>query len=201
MKRPFVALIAAALIAAVSAPSPALAEARSYQIDPSHSSVTFTISHLGFSTTHGRFRKFDTEIQFDPENPASPDNRVAFVIDAASIDTDWERRDDHIRSGDFLDAANHPEIRFVSTAIEPLGNDEQGRPMVRLVGDLTILDTTRPVAFDVVMNQRGEIRDREVIGFDARGEIDRTEFGIGFGAPAIGAVLQVWVSLEIGPAR
>ena len=201
MNRPLVAVIAAALIAAVSPSTPALSEARSYEIDRSHASVSFTISHLGFTNILGRFRSFDADIQFDPEDPASPDNRVAFVIDAASIDTNWERRDDHIRSGDFLDAANHPEIRFVSTAIEPLGNDEQGSPMVRLVGDLTVLDTTGPVVFDVVLNQRGEVRGREVIGFDARGEIDRTEFGVAYGAPAIGAVLHVWVSLEISPAQ
>ncbi len=181
------------------ASSPALSEARDYRIDRSHAAVSFTVSHVGFSDTLGRFREFDADIRFDPDDPTASDNRVEFVIQAASIDTDWERRDDHIRSSDFLDADAHPEIRFVSTSIEPLGDDADGRPMVRLVGDMTMRGATRPAAFDVVMNRRGEMRGREVIGFSATGTVDRTEFGIDF-LPAIGAEIQVWVSLEISPA-
>ena len=201
MRHRLASAIAVAAFAVPFLSTPAFSEARKYQIDRSHAAVTFTVSHLGFSDTLGRFREFDAEIRFDPDDPASPDNSVVFTIDAASIDTDWERRDDHIRNADFLDVANHPEIRFDSTAIEPLENDAQGRPRVRLTGDLTLLGTTRPAAFEVVMNRRGEMRGREVIGFDARGMIDRTEFGLGYGAPAIGAELQVWISLEISPAR
>ena len=199
MKRLLFAAVAAAF-AVAAASSPAFSETRSHQIDRSHATVSFTISHLGFSQTMGWFREFTADILFDPDDPASPDNRVEFVIDAASVDTGWGPRDDHIRSSDFLDVSNHPEIRFVSTAIELLGEDEEGRPTVRLAGDLTVIGNTKPVTFDVVMNRRGEMRGREVIGFTATSVIDRTEFGVDRGAPAIGAEMQIWVSLEISPS-
>ena len=191
---------AAAAFAVATASSPAFSETRSYQIDRSHATVSFTISHLGFSETMGWFREFTADIHFDPDDPASSGNRVEFVIDAASVDTGWGPRDDHIRRSDFLDVSNHPEIRFVSTAIEPLGEDDAGRPMVRLTGDLTIIGNTQPVIFDVVMNRQGEMRGREVVGFTATSVIDRTEFGVDRGAPAIGAEMQIWVSLEISPS-
>ena len=200
MKHRLAAMAAAAAIAGATASYPAISETRSYQVDRSHATVSFTISHLGFSQTMGWFREFTADIQFDPDDPASPDSRVEFVIDAASVDTGWGPRDDHIRRSDFLDVSNHPEIRFVSTAIEPLGEDDQGRPTVRLTGDLTIIGNTNPVTFDVVMNRRGEMRGREVIGFTATSVIDRTEFGVDRGAPAIGAEMQIWVSLEIRPS-
>ena len=200
MNQRLVAMAAAAAIALASASSPAFSETRSYQIDRSHATVSFTISHLGFSQTMGWFREFSADIRFDPDDPASPDTRVEFVIDAASVDTGWGPRDDHIRSSDFLDVSNHPEIRFVSTGIEPLGEDGQGRPTVRLAGDLTIVGNTKPITFDVVLNRRGEMRGREIIGFTASGVIDRTEFGVDRAAPAIGAEMQIWVSLEISPS-
>ena len=198
MKHRIVAAVAAVAVATAS--SLAFSETRSYQIDRSHATVSFTISHLGFSETMGWFRDFTADIQFDPDDPASSGNRVEFVIDAASVDSGWGPRDDHIRSSDFLDVSNHPEIRFVSTAIESLGEDDAGRPMVRLAGDLTIIGNTQPVIFDVVMNRQGEMRGREVVGFTATSVIDRTKFGVDRGAPAIGAEMQIWVSLEISPS-
>ena len=199
MRHALTAILTAATLVAVLIPSTLQAEARGYKIDRSHATVSFRVSHLGFSDTLAVFRKFSADIRFDPENPVAPENRVDFVIDAASIDTNWERRDEHIRGGDFLDVANHPEIRFVSTGIEELEDDGSGSSVVRLTGDLTIRGATRPAEFEVVMNRRGEMRGKEVIGFEATGRVDRREFGIDFAAPAIGAILDVWISLEVSP--
>ncbi|MEM1162192.1 MAG: YceI family protein, partial [Pseudomonadota bacterium] len=102
--------------AALAVTLPFAAHAEPYAIDKSHAHVTFTVGHLGFSTTHGQFRKFDASVDFDPSSVEA--TKVSFTIDAASVDTFWEARDQHIRGKDFLDVENHPEITFVSTGVK-----------------------------------------------------------------------------------
>jgi polyisoprenoid-binding protein YceI len=159
------------------APLPALAE---WTIDPAHTSVSFEVSHLGFSTVTGFFRELEGEVSFDPENLDATE--VSVKIDAASVDTLWAARDEHVRSGDFLDVENHPEITFVSTGVEVTGEE------------------TNPVSFDAVLNQIGENPfdpEQRIAGFTLAGEIDRTEFGVDFGAPVISAVLPVTINVEL----
>ena len=172
------------------APLPALAE---WTIDPAHTSVSFEVSHLGFSTVTGFFRELEGEVSFDPENLDATE--VSVKIDAASVDTLWAARDEHVRSGDFLDVENHPEITFVSTGVEVTGEDT-----AVISGDVTIRGETNPVSFDAVLNQIGENPfdpEQRIAGFTLAGEIDRTEFGVDFGAPVISAVLPVTINVEL----
>jgi len=181
-----------AVLAATLALAPAAALAE-WAIDPAHTHVSFTVNHLGFSDVKGMFREFDAEVSFDPEDLAA--TSVTFTIAAASVDTLWDPRNENIRSGDFLDVAHHPEITFVSTAVEPTG---EGTATV--AGELTIKGVTNPVTLDATLNAIGPNpfnAEQEIAGFTLTGEIDRTAFGIGFGAPAIGAVMPVTINVEL----
>ncbi|MEO0912636.1 MAG: YceI family protein [Pseudomonadota bacterium] len=183
-------------LATALAMAPLAGLAAPWTVDKSHTQITFTVDHLGFSDTNGIFREFDAEVSFDPENIEATE--VTFTIDASSIDTFWEARDNHVKNADFLNTSEHPNITFTSTAVEQTGDDT-----ATVTGDLTILGVTQPVTFDAQLNKLGPNPfnpDLQVAGFTLTGEIDRTEFGMGFGAPAIGTVIPVTVNLEMSPA-
>jgi polyisoprenoid-binding protein YceI len=169
------------------------AAAASWELDRAHTQIVFTVDHLGFSDVTAAFRTMDGEVSFDSDDLEATE--VTLVIDAASIDTLWEARDEHIRSADFLDVTNHPEITFVSTGLELTGDET-----AMLTGELTIRGETNPVAFDAVLNNIGPNPfrpDQQIAGFTLTGEIDRTEWGIDFGSPVIGAVMPVTVNVEL----
>lgn len=142
-----------------------------YNIDPPHSSVGFKVKHLVVSTTSGRFNEFEGHIMFDENNISN--SSVEFTIDAASIDTDNEDRDKHLRSADFFEVEKYPEITFKSTKVE---NTKNG---YFLHGKLTMHGVTKDVTFPFEYN--GSIQDpwgNTRIGFDAYTELDRKEYGI-----------------------
>ncbi|MEM8754165.1 MAG: YceI family protein [Pseudomonadota bacterium] len=185
--------IAAALFALAAAPL----AAAPWKIDRSHAHITFSVSHLGFSETQGVFRKFDAEIDFDPESVETAS--VTFVIDAESVDTNWPARDRHVRSKDFLDVKNHPEIRFVSTAVR-LRDEETAD----VTGDLTIRGVTKEETFTAKMRKIAPSPfnpEQIVAGFMIEGEIDRREYGVDYGAPAIGVMVPLRIDVEISPAE
>ncbi|MEM0988711.1 MAG: YceI family protein [Pseudomonadota bacterium] len=166
-----------------------------HTLDKSHAHVTFVVSHLGFSSVHGQFRKFDADISFDAEKVET--SSVAFTIDAASVDTFWEPRDKHIRGADFLDVENHPTITFISTSIATTGADTAD-----VTGDLTIRGVTQSVTFQAKMNKIGPSPfnpNKTIAGFTVTGEIDRTQFGVSYAAPAVSAVIPVKIELEMSP--
>ena len=172
------------------------AAAQPYVLDKSHAVISFTVDHLGFSDVKGVFQEFDAEIELDPD--AVENSSVRFVIDAASVNTFWPKRDEHIRGEDFLNVDAYPNIVFESTEITPTGGDTAD---VR--GNLTIRDMTREVTFQAELNKMGPSPfdpDKTIAGFTVAGEIDRTEFGVDYAAPAVGAVIPVTISLEMSPA-
>ncbi|MGF1447291.1 MAG: YceI family protein [Pikeienuella sp.] len=190
MRTTYAALTTAALLAA----APAFAEP--FILDKSHAHVKFSVDHLGFSQTIGHFRDFDAEINFDPTDIEAA--QVRFVIEAASIDTFWEARDEHIRGADFLDVANHPEIVFASTDVVQTGDET-----AQITGDLTIRGVTKPIIFQAELNKIGPSPfdpAKTVAGFVVTGVIDRTEFGITYAAPAVGVEIPVEIHLEMSPA-
>jgi polyisoprenoid-binding protein YceI len=121
-----------------------------WHVDPAHSSVEFEVKHMMIATVHGRFREFNGTIEAAED---INDSRVYGKVTAASIDTNDETRDAHLRSADFLDVAKHPEITFESTHIEPLGG-----PEFRMTGDLTIKGVTRTVELDSTVEAPSSIR-------------------------------------------
>jgi polyisoprenoid-binding protein YceI len=180
-------ILAAALLAA----APAFA-AEPWELDKSHATISFRADHLGFSSTHGVFRAFDADILFDPENIEATE--VTVTIDAASIDTFWEARDNHLRSADFLDVDNHPTITFVSTGIEQTGENT-----AILTGDMTMIGETREVSFNATLNQLAPnpFNGAPTAGFTLEGEIMRADFGMNFGGDAFAVTVPVTIDVEI----
>jgi polyisoprenoid-binding protein YceI len=145
-----------------------------WTIDPSHSEVGFSVRHLGISKTRGRFGTFSGTIVI-AEQPEQ--SRVNVDIDATSIDTRDSRRDDHLRSADFFDAATFPTLSFVTTGVVQEGDRWQ------VTGDLTIKDITKPVILDAEV--AGLVTDpmgNDRVGFQASTEINREDFGVTWNA-------------------
>jgi polyisoprenoid-binding protein YceI len=154
-----------------------------WQIDPSHSSVSAQVRHMMLTTVRGGFSGTTGVIDFDPARPEA--GGVELRIPAASVNTGDEKRDGHLRSADFLDAATHPEIVFKSTKVTPRGKDE-----FVVDGDLTIRGTTKPVRVNVeLIGIAADPRAGQRAGFDAKFSFDRTQWGLVWNMPIPSGVL------------
>ena len=141
-----------------------------YVTDSAHTLVGFTVRHLVINKVRGKFNGFVGTITFD-ENDVTK-SAMQGTIKTASIDTDNEKRDKHLRSPDFFDAATHPEITFVSTRAEKKGDGYV------LIGDLTIRGTTKEVEVPFAMTGKITHRGKTRIGFEASLRINRKDFGV-----------------------
>ncbi|ABI56754.1 YceI family protein [Alkalilimnicola ehrlichii MLHE-1] len=139
---------AVSLVGLLAFTAPAVAGDEVYDLDPAHSFVTFSISHLGFSFIEGRFNELEGEFVYDPEAPEN--SRVTMEVATASIDTNHAERDRHLRGEDFLHVSEYPVARFETTGFEPDGEDG------RLLGELTLHGETRPIEVDVTFVGAGE---------------------------------------------
>lgn len=165
-----------------------------WTLDPVHTYLGFVIKHMMVSKVRGRFTTFSGQIVTDTANPL--ESTVSVTIEATSIDTDNEMRDNHIRSADFFDAEHHPQITFVSTAVR----HESGEFFVD--GDLTIRGTTRAVTLAVESAEFGpSLQGGAKAGFSATTEINRMDFGVSYNGPIPGggAVLgdKVQIVLDV----
>ncbi|MCC7167161.1 MAG: polyisoprenoid-binding protein [Rhodospirillales bacterium] len=181
-------LVAALALAALSAPALA---GEKFPLDPSHTSIYFIHSHFGFSKMIGRFNESSGEIDFEKDN--IPASKVKVVIKASSIDTNHAKRDDHLRSPDFFNVKEFPEITFVSTGIEKTG-ERSGK----LMGNLTMVGVTKPVVLDATFNKDdiSPPSKKFTIGFSARGKIKRSDFGMKYGVPNLGDELEMLIETE-----
>lgn len=170
---------------------PVLAAPASYVLDAPHVSTAFIINHLGYSNMIGRFNDVTGAVQFDKD--AVQTATVKVVIKSGSVDTNFAKRDEHLRSPDFFNAKEFPEITFVSSKVEKTG-DKTGK----LVGDLTMLGVTKPVTLDVVFNKQADnpMSKKDTLGFSARGKIKRTDFGMKYGTPNIGDEVELLIEAE-----
>ncbi|MGA2539811.1 MAG: YceI family protein [Terracidiphilus sp.] len=131
-----------ALVIALFLPAATLAAQDAWQIDPMHSSAQFSVRHLGISTVRGAFTKVSGTILVDDANPAR--DQITASIDAASVDTRVEMRDNDLRSPNFFDVQKYPTITFKSKRVEPAGPGK-----LKVAGDLTIHGVTKEVVLDV----------------------------------------------------
>ncbi len=168
-----------------------------YNIDSAHSGVHFKVRHLMISSVRGEFTKLTGSITLDPDNPAATSFEAN--IDAASISTRETDRDNHLKSPDFLDVANHPNITFKSTKVTATGPDSY-----QAVGDLTIRGTTKPVTLEI-SEVSPEAKDPWGLmrrGATATGKINRKDFGVSFnialeaGGWAVGDEIQIAIDVE-----
>jgi len=185
--------LASALVLTISA----WASASEWTVDKAHSSIGFTVSHMVISKVPGKFTDFDGAVTFDPAHPA--DGSVSFTIQAASISTDNEKRDSHLKSADFFDVEQYPEFTFVSTKVDPGDKNHY-----QITGDLTMRGVTREVTFDAVLN--GVVDDpwgNTKAGFSATTTINRQDFGVNWsktldtGGLVAGNDVDITVELEL----
>jgi polyisoprenoid-binding protein YceI len=164
-----------------------------WDIDPTHSDVSFTVRHMMVSKVRGRLGAFSGEIVTAPEFTAST---VTASVDSASIDTGNQQRDGHLRSPDFFHVENHPTWEFRSTAVRADGED------YTLEGDLTVKGVTRPVSFTLEVNGFGpDPYGGTRAGFTATTTISRNDFGVDIAMPLDGGGVvvgdKVTITLEI----
>jgi len=146
-----------------------------WKLDPAHSTVEFSVRHMMITTVKGGFGGVEGSVTVDGEDTSN--SGVEVEIDAASIDTRTEQRDDHLRSGDFLDVENHPFITFRSTGVK--GSFADPGDSSTVTGELTIRGTTKPVELDVTYQGDGiDPWGGERKSFSARATIDRRDFGL-----------------------
>jgi polyisoprenoid-binding protein YceI len=168
-----------------------------WRIDANHSAANFSVRHLMVSTVRGNLGRISGTLEYDGKDVSSI--KADVTIDVNAIDTQNEGRDKHLRSDDFFDVANHPNITFKSKRAEP-GTD--GR--FKLIGDLTIRGTTKEVVLDVegpspvVKTQRGGI----ATGASATTKIKRLEYGLKYNSmveagPVVGDEVTITIDLEV----
>ena len=153
-------------------------ETTKWIIDGSHSEIQFKVKHLMISTVTGQFNSFNATLETEGEDFTTA--KVNFTADINSISTNNAQRDGHLQSGDFFDAANHPQITFVSDKAERSGEDTY-----KVYGTLTMRGVSKPVTLEaelggITQDPWGNTR----AGITLTGKINRTQFGVSFGAVA-----------------
>ena len=149
-----------------------------YEIDPAHSNVSFSVRHLMVTNVRGSFKSVKGTVVYDPEDPSA--STVHAVIDAGSITTNDNERDTHLKSEDFLFVARYPTIEFNSTGVK--ASDHTG---FEVTGDLTVRGVTKPVLLTVedVSTETKDPWGNLRIGASAKAKIKRSDFGLTWNAP------------------
>lgn len=143
-----------------------------WTLDASHSEIQFKVRHMMISNVSGEFQKFDASVETEGDDFTTA--KINFTADVDSITTKNEQRDGHLKSPDFFDAANHPQLKFEGTKLEKVDDESY-----KLHGNLTIRETTKPVTFDVeyggtIVDPWGATR----AGFTIDGKVNRKEYGL-----------------------
>jgi polyisoprenoid-binding protein YceI len=178
------------LVIVLLATGPALAS--TWEIDPAHTSVQFSVRHLMISNVRGEFPKVAGTVRADDQDPTK--SVIEATVDAASIDTREAKRDEHLRSADFLDVEHYPKMTFRSKRITRKGDRHY-----EVVGDLTLHGVTKEVTLDVdgptppMTDPRGSVR----AGAEAKTRIDRRDFGITWSKALDGGGVMVGNDLDV----
>jgi polyisoprenoid-binding protein YceI len=165
---------------------------QTWNIDPAHTAAQFSVRHLGISTVRGAFTKVSGSVQYDPSDPTK--TTIEATIDANSVDTRVEKRDNDLRGPDFFDVAKHPTLIFKSTRVETAGAGK-----LKLVGDLTIHGVTKEVVLDVdgpsapIKDPRGNLH----MGVSATTTVKRKDFGVNGAAAAVGDDVPITIDMEL----
>ena len=179
----------------------ATVEALAWNVDAPHTEVNFSVKHF-FTPVTGTFDDYEIDLTFDAEDPANSSVRV--TIDVASVNTGNERRDNHLRSGDFFEAEAYPQMTFVSTSVRQTGADQ-----LVAVGDLTIKGVTQQIELPItllgVMDVPQEMQQmlggvQRIASFTADAKLNRKDFGVGVGNWAatmvVGGEVTVGIAVE-----
>jgi len=184
---------AAAMMVAMSG-SPAAAsmeqaDSGAFTVDRVHSSVLFRVSHLGVSQSYGRFNEMEGSFLINPDSPESSNLNIS--VKTTSVDTANGKRDDHLRSPDFFNAAQFPVATFKSTAFKKVGDKKY-----EVTGDLTFHGVTKSITAPLEHVGTAEARGAMKSGFECIFEIKRSDFGMNYMPGALGEDVRVIVSIE-----
>jgi polyisoprenoid-binding protein YceI len=187
--RRFALLASVALVSGFAFSAQAAPE--KFELDKPHTQIIFSVNHLGFSTSYGKFTDYAGTINLDQQEPKNSD--VDVTIQTASLDMSDEKWDEHLKSKDFFDVEQFPTMTFKSTKVEVTGDKT-----ANVTGDLTLHGVTKPVTLAVTYNGTGKhpMMDRMETGFEATGKIKRSDFGMGYGVPAVGDDVNITISVE-----
>lgn len=178
-------LLVTAAAAQDSTPAaPPEAPAGTYVLDTAHTTIGFKVTHLGISEVHGRFNEFSGEVTLG-EQPA-----FNATIQTASVDTGVERRDNHLRSGDFFSADQHPQITFKSKGVEVDGDTH------KVTGDFTMHGQTKEIVLPLKYFGSTEFRGKQRVGFVGEVTIDRREWGLEAWQGMVGNDVTLIISFE-----
>ena len=178
-------------ITALAMAATAAAQAATWQIDPNHTAAQFSVRHLGVSTVRGAFTKVSGSVTHDPTDPSK--DSLEAIIDASSVDTRVEMRDNDIKSPHFFDVQKYPTITFHSKSTKVAGPGK-----LLITGDLTIHGVTKEVVLDVD-GPSGPIDDRagQRMGASATTKITRQDFGVTAGSGVVGDEITITIDVEM----
>ena len=187
------ALLAASLLSlgAYAAGPSTDSEPTRYQLDPVHTQVFFSVSHLGFSNSSGRFRVKDGWFRFDPEHWDASSCSVTIAVDSLDLgDESWQKK---MLSDEFFDVKQHPEMTFDCTGLEKTGDDTG-----RLAGKLALHGVTRELTLELRLNKVGthSYSFKRMAGFSASGTLRRSDFGMKALLPAVGDEVTLRIEAE-----
>jgi len=179
-----------AIAVILAASLPLAAHAESYTVDPAHTFPHFSVSHLGFSTMQGRFDKSSGKVTLDR---AAKTGSVDIAIEAASVSTGFAKRDEHLKSPDFFNAAEFPTITYKSSAVK-----FKGDAPATVEGNLTMLGVTKPVTLTIDAFKCGvhPMNKKDVCGAAATGQFKRSDFGMKYGLPNVGDDIKLVFEVE-----
>lgn len=169
----------------------ALAAPKAYKIDPTHTDVTASWSHLGFSNPMAHFGQVDGTIVYDAAKPSA--SKVEVTIPLSGMTGHVAKFDTHLRSKDLFEAETYPTITFKSTKVQASGKNK-----LKVTGDLTVKGITRPVVLDVTLNKAGPhpMAKKDAIGFDATTTLKRSDFNLGYAVPNVGDTVTIRITTE-----
>lgn len=173
-----------------------------WAVDYAHSTIDFTVKHMMISKVKGSFQNFEAELEADPQDLT--DANISFIVDASSISTKNDDRDNHLRSADFLDVEQYPKITFVSKSVTKAGNNEYN-----VTGDLTIRGVTKEETFKATFEgiSKNPMSGAETAGFSAEGTVKRSNYGLTWnaaletGGVLVGDEIKFTVELEASKAE
>jgi polyisoprenoid-binding protein YceI len=180
------------ITAAIAFAASALAQPKTWKIDPNHTSAQFSVRHMGISTVRGAFTKVSGTATYDPADPSKAS--VEVTIDASSVDTRVEMRDNDLRSPNFFEVAKYPTLTFKSTRIEAAGAGK-----LKITGDLTIHGVTKEVVLDVdgpsapVQDPKGNAH----MGASASTKVNRKDFGVNGASTMVGDEITITIDAEL----
>lgn len=175
----------------------AFSQSTNWKIDHAHSNVTFEVDHMVVSSVTGKFQEFEGDIKSDKDDFS--DAKISFTIQAASVNTNNEKRDNHLRDEDFFEVATYPTIEFVGKKLVPVSGKKY-----TITGDLTMHGVTKEIELDVKYN--GTIKDpwgNIRAGFKVSGELNREDYGLTWnnaleaGGVLVGEEVEIQINLEL----